>query len=409
MYCQRKLFKKKRQIVVLLGAGAAAPWDGVTSENIKKSFIEHPCVQGDTTMGNFIFEILKAFYNLDIANFETFLAVLEELLNYTISLTNGGGVNVSNTSFIPAILELKESINNVLSNRNEIEKRQYCYKIFQAYVNLLIDEINNYNIKVLDEQYEKVNKNLVRFTKYFLSKNYSVKYYTTNYDNIIPQVLREHCNIYEGLYDDSHDEYRQFQYDLGLFRKARLSHFNLHGSIFLRSLFIKHEYGHGHGYETVYDNSGSHHLPEYALTEIAGNPGEPLLFSPVITGYNKTQRAANRPFSLWFNAFVNDCNDCDALCIVGYSMSDPHINAVLSSYIKWGNTRFIYITKKDIKSAEENTEFKNEFDRLNNEITQIIKKHSDKTWIHDDRKHVYRNGFDEFLKNKSNWEYLWLN
>lgn len=400
MYCQRKLFKKKRQIVVLLGAGAAAPWGGPLNSNIVNCFID----KKHDKLSESIFNLLSQFYYIkDFSlNFETFLAALEEVMNYVLNLTNEGK-NELNTSFIPAILRLKKCIIKLLSNKNEIEKRQYCYKIFQAYVNLLIDEINNYNINVLDKQYEKVNENLIRFTKYFLNKNYSVKYYTTNYDNIIPQVLRKHCNIYEGLYDDSRNRYRRFQYDLGLFRKARLSHFNLHGSIFLYRPHII-----GHGYETVYNVSGSIRM-DTALFNESGNPGEPLLFSPVITGYNKTQRAANRPFSLGFNAFVNDCNDCDALCIVGYSMSDPHINAVLSSYIKWGNTRFIYITKKDINSDKENAEFKNEFDRLNNEITQIIKKHSDKTWIHDDRKHVYRNGFDEFLKNKSNWEYLWLN
>jgi hypothetical protein len=410
MYCQRRLFNKKKQIVVLLGAGAAMPWieivnkkigkkkDETIGEKIKKRFIEDLSYKhsNSVTMGKFIFDILEHFYKTDCANFETFLAVLEEVLNYVFSSTNGGGVNTSNTSFTPAIFELKKRITELLSNKDEKEQRRCCYEMFRTYVNIVIDEINKYNNKVLEQENEELNKNLVRFTKYFLSKNYSVKYYTTNYDNLIPQVTAGHCNIYEGLYDFK-DSIKRFKCDLGLFRKARLSHFNLHGSIFYRKLDPFAPYN-----ETGYDNSGSQELSEYnARIEDGGNPSERLVFSPIITGYNKTQRAVNQPFSLGFNAFINDCNDCHALCVVGYSVSDPHINVILSSYIKWDNTRFIYVTK-------EGDYFKIELTRLENEITPIMDKNSDKTWVHDGRKHVYKKGFEEFLKDRSNWEYLHL-
>jgi hypothetical protein len=404
MYCRKKLFSKKQQIVVLLGAGATMPWKGISSEAIKKIFKqEKVSIYKRRVMGKFIFDIFDRFYRKDCANFETFLAALEEIMNYVISSTNGGGVNKSNTSFIPAILKLKKCINKLLLNKDETGKRKYIYEIFQTYVNILINKIDEYNLNVLNEDYAEKNKNLIRFTKYFLSKNYSVKYYTTNYDNIIPQMLRRDCNIYEGLYDSEwlYDggKYKRFKYDLGQFRKARLSHFNLHGSIFLR----RYIHNAGHGYETVYNTTGSVQMDkDIALTEDGGNPGEKLVFSPIIAGYSKTQRAANQPFSLGFNAFVNDCNDCHALCIVGYSASDPHINTILSSYIHWNNVRFMYVT-------QENGNFINtEFVKLNNEIVQVIEREKNDMWIHDGRKHIYKKGFEEFLKSKSNWEYLHL-
>jgi NAD-dependent SIR2 family protein deacetylase len=392
MYCQRSLFKQKRQIVVLLGAGAAMPWGGVTSEEIKDLFInDNRYKVQEQTLGKFIFHALEEFYKWDCANFETFLAVLEEIMNYVMSSTNDGGVNVSNTSFIPAVFELKESIITLLRDKDEIGKRRYCVEMFYTYVKEVIKKINEYNEKVLNEKYAEINKNLVRFTKYFLTKNNSVKYYTTNYDSIIPQVLSKHCNIYEGLYKC--EEYKRFKYNLGLFRKARLSHFNLHGSIFLhRKLINSHR-------ETVYNDDEYTQLqPEMAMQMDSGNPNEPILFSPIITGYNKTQRAADQPYSLGFNAFVNDCNDCAALCVVGYSVSDPHINTILSSYIKWNNVRFMYVTREN-----ENIE------KLNNEIVQVIEREKNDTWIHDGRKHIYKDGFKKFLNNKSNWKYLCFN
>jgi hypothetical protein len=380
MYCLRKLFRKKRQIVVLLGAGAAMPWGGIKSETLKEELIKDTTYKtpDGKTIGQYLFDILDGFYGADNTNFETFFAALEVIMNYIINSTN----------VIPAIFNLKETINELLVGKTEKEKRKYCVEMFQTYVNIVINAIDEYNKKALsDKKYKEVSNNLVQFTKYFLSKNYSVKYYTTNYDNVIAKVLSKRYHIYEGLCDVD-GSIKQFNYDLALFKKARLSHFNLHGSVFLFHKMLEF-------YKTVYDAEGSHTLSELsALHENSGNPGERLLFSPIITGHNKTQRATNQPFSLGFNAFINDCNDCHALCVVGYSVSDPHINAVLSSYIKWKNIRFVYVTQSDnFKTKLEN-------------VTQIIGKSSDETWLHGDGKHIYIKGFEEFLKDKSNWEYL---
>jgi hypothetical protein len=388
MYCQRKLFNKKPQIVVLLGAGAAIPWGGIASEDIKQSFMDIPNKRY-RPINKLIFDLIEQFGIKD-ANFETFLAALEEILNYVLSVTTEGK-NVSNTSFIPSIFRFKKSIIKLLRNKNEKEKREYCYEIFKDYTNKVITEINGYNSKALDEQYKKLNKNFLSFTKYFLNKNYSVKYYTTNYDNLIPQILSQNCKIYEGFHD-SPSKKKRFKYDLWLFRKARLSHFNIHGSIFFHYNFS------GGKYEMIYDDSKCYDLSD-ALYNDYGNPNENLIVSPIITGYNKTQRAANQPFNLGFNAFANDCNDCHALCIVGYSVSDPHINAILSSYISWNRARFIYVTQ-----CENNFEI--ELSKLNDKITRMSKRESDDTWIHDNRKHIYKKGFEEFLQSKSNWKYL---
>lgn len=392
-----------KQIVILLGAGFAILWNGPLSKNIRDIFIEDKKYKGPSgeTLGEYIFKILKDFYysnyaNYDkiYANFETFLAVLEAILNYTINSTNTGGINESNTSFIPSIFDLKKQIETLLKGKNEDERRIYCSEIFRHYVNLLVKEIDKYNSKALEEEFKKKNSNLIKFTRFFLDRNYSVKFYTTNYDNIVPQIISPFFRMYEGLIS-SKDVIRRFNYDLNAFQNSRLSHFNLHGSIFLTHQWFDR------GYETRY-NKFSHKLPSIALPIKAGNPSERLLFSPIITGYNKTQRIVNKPFNLGFSAFSNDCNNCAALLTVGYSFSDPHINSILHSFVNWDLTNFVHVTK-----CTGNFENK-ERSQLDYSVTQIVKGEENTEWLHDvaEKKHIYKDGVDNFLNNRSNWKYL---
>lgn len=177
----------------------------------------------------------------------------------------------------------------------------------------------------MDERNSIINRRLIEFVSSLLSKRYSVKIYTTNYDNLIPQVLSLKFKVYEALKEKKNQK-KEFIYDLQRFRRVYLSHFNLHGSIFLDREF---------DYESmknciVYNPE----VPKYdkALLSDGGNPNESLLFSPIITGYTKTQRGFSTPFNLGFNAFANDCNDCRSIITMGYSFSDPHINSIISNF-----------------------------------------------------------------------------
>jgi hypothetical protein len=276
---------------------------------------------------------------------------------------------------------------------NETEKRLRCRYLFRDYIGIVINKIDDYNNHVLDEHNNELNRNLTRFTEYLLKHNYAVKYYTTNYDNIVPQILGRHFDIYEGFINSS-TSYKRFNYDLARFRKACLTHFNLHGSIFLHKMRmdvpeIKDE--------TVYDLSGKNEYRDF-IYEDSGNVGELLPFSPIITGYNKTQRISNRPFDLGFHAFANDCNDCQALLTVGFSFSDPHINSIISNSIKWDKTSFVDINPCSMFQKKEVL------------LSQFIPKHEkeDSDWIHDlsGKKHIFKEGFDAFLSDKGNWKYL---
>ena len=393
------LRRRNKQIVILLGAGAAMPWGGVSSRELKDLFIADTNYQiaNGTTIGRYLFDILDNFYGHNCSNFETFVAALESILNYVLNATNAGGINEANTSFTPAILKLKDEIENLFVGKSVDEKRAYCGDLFRHFINLVIGKIDEYNNKVLENQFKTINSRLIAFTKYFLNRNYSVKFYTTNYDNIVPQVLGERFKIYEGLYKSSVID-KRFNFDLDAFRTARLSHFNIHGSIFLNHKFL------GLQYETVCKNS-CQQLPAYAINAGAGNPSEPLLFSPIITGYNKTQRMVNKPFNLGFSAFTNDLNDCEGLLTVGYSFSDPHINCILSSFTSWNKSKFIHVTKCDGNFDNPNSR---EYAQLDYSVTSLYKKEENDVWFYDssNRKYVYKQGFDHFLSDSLNWKKL---
>lgn len=395
---RRMLRRRNKQIVILLGAGAAMTWGGISSGELKRLFIadtNYRAADG-TTIGKYVFDILDAFYGHDCSNFETFIATLETVLNYVLNATNEGGINEGNTSFTPAVLKLKDEIENLLSGKTVDEKRVYCGDLFHHYVNMVITQIDEYNSNVLDDKFEDLNNRLTYFVKYFLSRNYSVKFYTTNYDNVIPQVLGNKFKIHEGIYNSSTTD-KRFNFDLNAFRTARLSHFNIHGSIFLKHTIV------GIQYETLYSSSSQHLINALAIN--AGNPSERLLFSPIITGYNKTQRMVNKPFNLGFSAFTNDLNDCEGLLTVGYSFSDPHINCILSSFASWNKAKFIHVTKC-IGNFDNTTN--REYAQLNYSVTQLYKKEENDIWFHDssNRKHIYKQGFDSFLSDSSHWKRL---
>lgn len=396
----RKMLRRQRkQIVILLGAGAAMDWGGSSSKSIKDLFVNDQTyiIVDGRTVGRFIFDHLESFYGHDCSNFETFIAALETILNYVISDTNDGAINHSNTSFIPSIFNLKSDIIRQLDleEKSPEEKRVCCYELYKHYVNIVIRKIDTYNSNIFEATYDEVNSNLEYFTKYFLNRGYSVKYYTTNYDNIIPQIFKNKIEIYEGLYK-SNLLSRRFNYNLANFRKARLSHFNLHGSIFLSQTMIKSSIIER---ETIY-NSFAQEIST-GLTLDAGNPSELLFFSPIITGYNKTQRMVNKPFNLGFSAFTNDCNDCSAIISVGYSFSDPHINSILSSFTSLYKAKYLHITKCDTFPDIESHPME--------QITKVYNSQiEDETWLYNvnNQKSVYKKGFAEFLMGKENWEYL---
>lgn len=248
----------------------------------------------------------------------------------------------------------------------------------------------------MDERNSIINRRLIEFVSSLLSKRYSVKIYTKNYDNLIPQVLSLKFKVYEALKEKKNPK-KEFIYDLQRFRRVYLSHFNLHGSIFLDREF---------DYESmknciVYNPE----VPKYdkALLSDGGNPNESLLFSPIITGYTKTQRGFSTPFNLGFNAFANDCNDCRSIITMGYSFSDPHINSIISNFTSWGKSRIVNVifSNKEFQKTSEGIAF-------DYEVYNLYKETENEMWFHSQKNkvHTYKKGIRDFLLDKDNWKYI---
>lgn len=391
-----KKYRNNKQIVILLGAGFVFPWVKLSSSSIKEAFIKDDTFSiNGQTIGEFIFNKLDSFYDYGEANFETFIAAIESMMNYIISSTNIGK-SVKNTSFTPVIYDLKETFSEIFKDKNEDEQRIYIHSIYQHFINLVLNKIKEYNKYVLDKKNERINKSLIEFISYLMNKRYSIKIYTTNYDRLIPQILSPHFKVYEALKDKANGN-KVFIYDLQRFRKVHLSHFNLHGSIFLDTEIdpVKMKYS------VIYNPQAPKYIK--ALNLDGGNPNEPLLFSPIITGYTKNQRGFSTPFNLGFNAFTNDCNDCRAIITMGYSFSDPHINSILSNFTCWGKSKLVNVTFTDeeFQKTPEGIAF-------DYEIYDLYKEYEDKTWFHSQKRkiHVYKKGVEDFLLDRVNWKYI---
>lgn len=391
-----KKYRNNKQIVILLGAGFVTPWSELNSFSIRELFVKDETFTIDGhTLGKLIFDKLGSYYDHPGVNFETFIAVIESVINHVISSTNIGK-SVKNTLFIPLIFEIKDIFLKLLCDKNEDEQRIYIFDIYKHYINFILTGIEEYNNHILDERNSIINRRLIEFVSSLLSKRYSVKIYTTNYDNLIPQVLSLKFKVYEALKEKKNQK-KEFIYDLQRFRRVYLSHFNLHGSIFLDREF---------DYESmknciVYNPE----VPKYdkALLSDGGNPNESLLFSPIITGYTKTQRGFSTPFNLGFNAFANDCNDCRSIITMGYSFSDPHINSIISNFTSWGKSRIVNVifSNKEFQKTSEGIAF-------DYEVYNLYKETENEMWFHSQKNkvHTYKKGIRDFLLDKDNWKYI---
>lgn len=380
--------KKRKKIVILLGAGFPIAWGAPNSKTILKKLLEDPKYMYDEkkTWGQFIYDVLADFYEegKSTINFETVIAALELIMNYNIAATNRGK-NTYNTSFMPAVLFLNNKINK--GAESEKDKRLFYTNLYKHFVQIVINCIEKYDNEVCSHQHETLNKQFNDFIFYLSNKKYSVKIYTTNYDSIVPQILADR-KIYMGekLLPDLSTYYSS---DFTKNKDSKLSYFYLHGSIYWSLKFVN-EY-------RVIKSSFSGEVQ--SLHASGGNPNEPLIFSPIITGYAKTQRSFIFPFSMGFTNLANDCNNCNKLLTIGYSFSDTHINSIIQNNTDFNKVRFANI------GFVEKFEDSSEFVKIDYDIRRLNKLNEDESWFNSINNNFisYKRGISEFLKYRENW------
>ena len=68
------------------------------------------------------------------------------------------------------------------------------------------------------------------------------------------------------------------------------------------------------------------------------------MFSPIITGMDKTNSITVDPFSVYHSNFINSLIRNDVLLIIGYGFGDNYLNYLLGSYDRWGKKTTILVS-----------------------------------------------------------------
>ena len=311
--------ERKGKVVYLLGAGAMLDFKAPSTSALTTKCEE--IIMGKEPYGKEIIKNLNTTFPTPNEgsdktsnsgyNFETIIAYVEYLLDWCCSKDVIGG-NVSSRSIISSVF--KTNIERITG--------ESMYELYRELINAIIDEIQKYDNPSLAEV-ESIRSSWKNHL-INVSKQYEkVKIYSLNYDRLTPEIMD--TKPYEGTSNTS-GTYSRFDYNIKKFRESEFTYFNLHGSIYLKqepNLL----------YEVVLQSGTILETSLYAAKSSGGNPNESKIFSPIITGYSKSQRVLSEPFNLGFTSFCSDCDDCDKLVVIGYSFSDPHINSILKKFV----------------------------------------------------------------------------
>jgi hypothetical protein len=412
---------RRKNVLIFLGAGSTICFGGPRSDEILSELLtdERFKTRDDRTVGQYLFDKLHDSFG-EQTNFETIIAAIELIINYQLAKENDSE-NPNLKSIIPSFLSFDESFLEQIDNftlyeidgepdqiileyynngipqtitwPRKLARLYYYSKILNNFLSLISIKIASY----ADGNIE-YNLKLKNFFNYLISSNYQINFFTTNYDNLLPNIL-ENRKIFNG-FDTKYLEEEGLRYNPKkiIFDDSVIKFFNLHGSIYWHHEFLMDQTE----YQFIFKDQ-EYNLPIFSQTDIT-NPGEELVLSNIITGYNKTQRTLSPPFSLMLESFLKECVRTDILIIIGYSFSDNHLNKILSIPFSNDAPKIINITHSSdaYLNSPEGQKFSAILKRQHRLTNPLIYRNfissSDKNQI------VFFNGFDDFLNDKENWK-----
>lgn len=371
-----------KKIVYLLGAGAMIDFGGPSTSELTKKCENILCSMGRSYSS--IISSLEKLYGPNNFNFETIIAAVEQLLNYSIATDRKGYNSIENTNLIRILF----SSNFPKLNSSDLWK---CYRTL---INSIIDRVANYDclssFDLDDIGYSNDVQAILR--KYLLKMrtDNNLKIYSLNYDRLIPKLLSNYW-VSDGT-KKSRGLDSEFDYYFNEFLDHRLTYFNLHGSIYLKQQPNKL-------YSVVQSD-----LPNrisYAIPQRGGSTNEQIIFSPIIAGYTKSQRMMGDMFNFGFSSFFADINTCSELIIVGYSFSDPHINSVIRTAFNNDTKKLTIVDYRDYHIIDDIENIINdelELDDYFKSERGLYRRHFHKSVSGNIV--VYSNGFREYLKGQ---------
>lgn len=432
---QRGNSNQSKVAVILLGAGAGKAWGGPLSSDIDTIIKEDTRFTSQTDnlpLGSFIFNKLEKFYGLEgCVNFETFLGALEFLVDYIFSKTNEGG-SPANTSFTPLLANLSEWINEIkdykteditaspsdvnlyIPRGNEVFNKEersnidriYFSELLKHYYHIAATKIEEYVLNIHEPVNLPLNNALKKYIKHLVDSGYTVRAYTTNYDRLFPEVLRDKFQIFDGFNLKDSDEYGSkvdYNIDKILNDKSCHTYYNLHGCLRWERSFDMPLIG----YRFACTPKQTHTTIDFKSMQSA-NPGHAILPINIVTGYNKVQRTSLEPLNLFYNSFISDCNNAGLLLTAGYSFSDFHINRALSLGVQKPQTKHLHIgysTNPEAYMQEAEFRAIDDMQRQSEGILKVVPNNV--KWLKSDdtkgRRRVYLRGLNDFLIDE---EYL---
>lgn len=352
----------KKKIVILTGAGFP---EGISTASITDK-VRNKEVNGikikGLNPGEFFYRRLAEFYtqkkgctdcDLNLVNFETILHLLEELYSFYISKTKGKGVVRPEFKGVkPVIFWVKrKSVSSELIKANNNSKNNLSQFIRLIYGNLIdevISQIKPYQLTTKNQRLDDFEN----FIKMYLPDSSWVKrIYTLNYDTLI----NERFGYFDGFAKDGN-----LVSDKILKNTDINCHYNLHGSILWETGINLNRVTKIKKIKSVLNNIVS---SSYDISR------EPLISTPIISGYNKSARMKFNPYIQLYYSFQKDIIEADLVLIIGYGFSDTHINNLL----ELSNSKSIIVTFfkewANSKDLESRTWDDYVIDFLNNKIS----------------------------------------
>ena len=293
----------KSKTTVLLGAGAMIPFGGPTTEELTQRLLQNSECKG-------FFKPIFSRTN-GKANFEFLLSSFESLLDWKLANEDNDSQLINSSLLLETIYGYK------------YYPKRDIWEIYREAINEIIERIKDYDY--FNSSYLDKLKFLVDFVSYKKQES-NLKIYSLNYDRLIPKIASKYgLDFYEGYGN------KGYEYDLNKFNDCSITYYNLHGSIYIAYVT---------GGIKILDNPVTLEHMGYIH---GGNPNKNTIFLPIIAGYSKSQRVMSEPFNFGIAAFMNDCNTCNRLVIVGYSFRDPHLNAILRNFVKLNSTDIVIV------------------------------------------------------------------
>lgn len=417
----------KKRAVILLGAGAAKAWEAALTPQITQLILGDNIFQTRAHQGlaEYLRDQLIIFHQCppEEVNFETIINTLENLIDYfrmkaydnsnpneasSISHwldTNALVDQMMNFQFDPhgyigghgTVINLVNG-NPTINVHPKLAEAAYLSEAIKHYMLLIKNEVAKYCEGSRDPKFNGVNAKLKDFILYLIANNYSPRFYTTNYDCLLPKIFSGDplINFFDGSEDQIQiDPFPQYSFTTQKIFNDRdcLSYYNLHGSIYwtVARNFLN-------GKERFVCQPDVANIYSYDTLRTMTNPGTDTIIYNIVTGYNKLQRISVEPLNAFHSSFALDCNNADIIITVGYSFSDYHLNRSINDGIRSKDSRLLHITycatdylqSKDYHKIEYDIlEFKNDFHPATLNGAWVNSKNNFQI--------VYKEGFEKYL------------